>query len=251
MIAWLFDDSTPLPRPGGGDPELPGLVAAGGSLSTARLEEAYRLGIFPWYGPGQPVLWWSPDLRMVLPVQDFRLPRSLRKTLRRFLRTPGCEIRFDSALRRVIETCAASPREGQDGTWIVPEMVEAYVRWHEAGAVHSTETWVDGELVGGLYYVALGRMVFGESMFALRSDASKLALAALVAACRARGVAWIDCQQHTAHLASFGARELPRPAFERHLALTLGAEPVRDWTYDESHWACLDPTLTGPQHDPA
>jgi leucyl/phenylalanyl-tRNA--protein transferase len=201
-----------------------------------RLDEAYRKGIFPWYSPGQPVLWWSPDPRMVLPVAEFKLSPSLKKTLRRFLRTPGCEVRFDSAFRRVIEQCALTARAGQDGTWIVPAVVEAYAEWHAAGRVHSAETWIDGELVGGLYFVAIGRMLFGESMFSHRSDASKIALAALVAACRARGVPLIDCQQNTGHLASLGAREVPRTQFEAHLARTLGEPGIADWTYDEKHW---------------
>lgn len=240
MIIWV-DDGEPLPRPSANfDPDLPGLVAAGGVLSLARLEEAYRKGLFPWYGPGQPVLWWSPDPRMVLPVADFRLPQSLRKTLRRFLRTPGCALRFDSAFDAVIDACAGTPRAGQDGTWIVPAMVRAYADWHRGGRVHSVETWVDGQLVGGLYFVAIGRMVFGESMFSHWRDASKLALAGLVAACRARAVPWIDCQQHTRHLASFGAREVPRADFEQHLAQVLDGDEIVDWSYDPEHWHQLD-----------
>jgi leucyl/phenylalanyl-tRNA---protein transferase len=241
MLTWL-DERTPLPGTAAAlaaDSEAPGLVAAGGRLTVKRLDEAYRKGIFPWYSPGQPVLWWSPDPRMVLPVAEFKLSRSLRKALTRFLRSPGCEIRFDSAFRRVIESCALTPRDGQDGTWIVPAVVDAYDEWHRAGRVHSAETWVDGELVGGLYFVNIGRMVFGESMFSHRTDASKLALAALVAACRARGVPLIDCQQNTGHLASLGAREIPRSAFEAHLARTLGEPAPADWTYDEAHWRTL------------
>jgi leucyl/phenylalanyl-tRNA---protein transferase len=179
MLTWI-DDHTALPPARlalGADSDAPGLVAAGGRVTPARLEEAYRHGIFPWYGPGQPVLWWSPDPRMVLPVAEFRLSHSLRKTLRRFRRSAGCELRFDSDFRRVIEACAQTPRRGQEGTWIVPALLEAYVDWHEDGAVHSAETWIDGELVGGLYFVAIGRMCFGESMFAHRTDASKIALA--------------------------------------------------------------------------
>jgi leucyl/phenylalanyl-tRNA--protein transferase len=245
MVYWI-DERSALPRPGSVPEEVPGLVAAGGRLSPERLEEAYRQGLFPWFGPGQPVLWWSPDPRMVLEVADFRLARSLRKTLQRFLRTPGCAVRFDGDFRAVMQACAQTPREGQDGTWIVPAMVEAYVEWHRAGRAHSVETWVDGRLVGGLYFVSIGRMVFGESMFSHRTDASKLALAALVAACRARGVAWIDCQQHTGHLASLGAHEVPRAAFERHLSLALGAPDIADWTYDPAHWGLLDPRLEDP-----
>lgn len=245
-IAWI-DDDTPLPPTHLALPaqsEAPGLLAAGGTLNLARLEEAYSHGVFPWFGEGQPVLWWTLDPRMVLPVGEFRLTRSLRKTLARFVSTPGCEIRCDSAFREVIETCSRTPRRGQDGTWIVPAMVDAYCAWHAAGKAHSVETWIDGELVGGLYFVAIGRMVFGESMFSHATDASKLALAALVAACRARGVDWIDCQQHTGHLASMGAREVSRADFLAHLTLALGAPEIGDWTYDPAHWAHLDPRLT-------
>ena len=245
ILTWL-DEHTALPptsRALGPGSDAPGLVAAGGRIDVARLEEAYRKGIFPWYSPGQPVLWWSPDPRMVLPVAEFKLAPSLKKTLRRFLRTPGHAVRFDHDFRAVIEACAQTPREGQDGTWIVPAVLEAYCAWHRAGRVHSVETWVDGRLVGGLYFVAIGRMVFGESMFSRRTDASKIALAALVAACRARGVPLIDCQQHTAHLARLGAREIPRREFERHLAQVLppapGADSAGDWTYDERAWATL------------
>ena len=242
VITWLEDDDQPLPPSAlaqAGDAEAPGLLAAGGRLTIARLTEAYRHGVFPWYSEGQPVLWWSPDPRMVLPVAKFALSRSLRKTLARFVRTPGCEVRIDSALRAVIEACAGAPRAGQGGTWIVPEMVQAYCAWHAAGAVHSVETWIDGALVGGLYGVGLGRMFYGESMFARRSDASKIALAALVCFCRQHGVALIDCQQDTAHLASLGARSIARDAFERHLERATAAPPIRDWTYHLSMWRQL------------
>ena len=245
MLNWI-DDDTPLPSAhlalaAGSD--APGLVAAGGSVNVARLNEAYRNGIFPWYSPGQPVLWWSPDPRMVLPVASFKLSRSLAKTLRRFLRTPDSSLRFDSAFDRVIQSCAQTLREGQGGTWIVPAMQAAYSDWHRAGRVHSVETWAGDELVGGLYFVNIGRMCFGESMFSHRTDASKLALAALVAACAERGIEWIDCQQNTGHLASLGAREVPREQFLAHLTRTVGAGPVADWTYDESAWRHLDAGL--------
>jgi leucyl/phenylalanyl-tRNA--protein transferase len=251
VIAWLGDDDHTTPFPPthqalGPHSDAPGLLAAGGPLSIERLESAYRHGIFPWYSPGQPVLWWSPDPRMVLPVAQFRLHRSLKKALRAFLATPGCEIRFDSAFERVIAACASTPRDGQRGTWIVPALRRAYTDWHRAGRVHSVETWVDGRLVGGLYGVGIGRMFFGESMFAHATDASKIALAALVAFCRAQGIALIDCQQATTHLASLGAREMPRHEFERHLALVLGDEGPARWTYDRSHWAKLLPSATAP-----
>ena len=241
MLRWI-DDTLPLPPPEaalGEDSDAPGLVAAGGHVTPQRLLQAYRQGIFPWYSAGQPVLWWSPDPRMVLPVDGFKLSHSLRKTLRRFLRTPGCELRMDSAFEQVMQACAQTPREGQDGTWIVPEMLQAYSDWHSAGHVHSVETWIDGVLVGGLYFVAIGRMCFGESMFSHRTDASKIALAALVAGCRARGVALIDCQQNTAHLASLGAHERTRADFLTHVRQAVDEPLPRNWTYDEADWARL------------
>jgi leucyl/phenylalanyl-tRNA---protein transferase len=252
LLPWL-DDGAPLPPPAaalGPTSEAPGLVAASASVSLARLEEAYRCGIFPWYSPGQPVLWWSPDPRMVLPAAQFRLHPSLKKTLRRFLRTPGCELRFDHDFGGVITACAQTPREGQDGTWIVPAMVEAYTEWHRQGRVHSVETWVQGRLVGGLYFVNIGRMVYGESMFSHATDASKLALAALVAACRAHGVALIDCQQHTRHLASFGAFELPRNRFTEHVARASVAAAPACWTYDAAHWSLLFNEADAPAAEP-
>ena len=240
-LHWLADDDDAAPFPPtshalGADTDAPGLLAAGGRLSLARLEAAYRHGVFPWFSGGQPVLWWAPDPRMVLPVAEFKLSRSLKKTLTRFIRTPGCELRYDSAFEQVIAACATTPRDGQHGTWIVPPLQRAYAAWHRAGAAHSVETWVEGRLVGGLYGVGIGRMFFGESMFSHRTDASKIALAALVAFCRAHGIALIDCQQNTGHLASLGAREISRAEFERHLALSLGADGPPHWTYDVAHW---------------
>ena len=242
MITWLRDADEPLPDTHRALPlasDAPGLLAAGGELAPERLAEAYSKGVFPWFSEGQPVLWWSPDPRMVLWVDEFRLSRSLRKTVRRFARTPGCELRIDSAFRRVITACAQSPRDGQTGTWIVPEMIEAYCAWHALGHVHSFETWIDGELAGGLYGVSLGRMFFGESMFARRTDASKIALAALVCFCRGHGITLIDCQQHTRHLASLGARELRRVEFEAALTPRLREAPVGEWTYDPRLWRHL------------
>jgi leucyl/phenylalanyl-tRNA--protein transferase len=241
-LNWI-DDDDPLPptqRALGPDSDAPGLLAAGGRLTPRRLEEAYRRGIFPWFSPGQPVLWWSPDPRMVLPVAQFKVSRSLAKTLRRFVRGPGNELRTDSAFGRVIEACARTPRAGQAGTWIVPQMVAAYTEWHHRGRVHSFETWVDGQLAGGLYGVAIGRMFFGESMFAWASDASKVALAALVAFCRQHGVTLIDCQQNTGHLASMGAHEVSRNTFEQHLSRVSGEPDIADWTYDSRMWLQLE-----------
>ena len=143
----------------------PGLLAAGGALDVDSLQRAYASGIFPWFSEGQPILWWSTDPRMVLHTDEFRVRRSLRKTLARFIADPHCELRMDHAFDTVIRACAAAPRAGQSGTWIVPEMVQAYQAFHRAGFVHSVETWIDGELAGGLYCVNIGRAVFGESMF--------------------------------------------------------------------------------------
>ena len=241
MLNWV-DEHTPLPPTHlamGPRDEVPGLLAAGGRVTPQRLEEAYRMGVFPWFSPGQPTLWWSPDPRMVLPVAGFRISHSMRKTLRRFMRSTTCEVRVDSAFAQVIAACAQTPRNGQDGSWIVPAIVKAYTAWHRSGRVHSVETWVDGELVGGLYGVAIGRMFFGESMFSLRADASKIALCALIALCRHHGITLIDCQQNTGHLASMGAHEITRAAFEQHLALTLGAGDIDDWSYDGSMWQHL------------
>ena len=225
----------PVSQAWGRDSDAPGLLAAGGSLDVATLRQAYGHGIFPWFSEGQPILWWSPDPRMVLEVAQFRLHRSLRKTLRKFAMTAGCEIRFDTAFGQVIQACAGSPREGQDGTWIVPQMVQVYGELHRAGHAHSVETWIDGRLVGGLYCVALGRAVFGESMFAHATDASKIALAALVAFCRHHGIAMIDCQQNTRHLASLGAHEIPRVDFLRHIRAAQ-QEPGPRWQFDPLYW---------------
>ena len=251
MIHWLRGPDDPLPATGAALPlgsDAPGLLAAGGKPTPQRLTEAYSKGIFPWYSEGQPVLWWSPDPRMVLLTDEFRLSRSLRKAVRRFAASASCELRIDSAFRRVITACAHTLREGQEGTWIVPEMIEAYCEWHALGKAHSFETWIDGELVGGLYGIGLGRMFFGESMFAHRTDASKIAFAALVCFCREHRVPMIDCQQHTRHLESMGARELRRPEFEARLARSLGEPPIVDWTYDLRMWRHLGPAAedTGP-----
>jgi leucyl/phenylalanyl-tRNA--protein transferase len=215
VIAWL-DDDAPFPptcRALGPDSDAPGLLAAGGRLTVARLEAAYRRGIFPWYSRGQPVLWWSPDPRMVLPSAQFRLHRSLKKTLRSFLAQPGCELRFDSAFEQVIALCATTPRAGQRGTWIVPPLRRAYTEWHHAGGAHSIETWVDGRLVGGLYGIGIGRMFFGESMFTRVRDASKVALVQLARQLAAWNMPMIDCQMSTQHLASLGARDIRRSDF--------------------------------------
>lgn len=211
MIPWLApNDPFPPLELALRDPN--GLLAASGDLAPERLLDAYRQGIFPWFSEGEPVLWWSPDPRMVLFPVEFKISRSLRKTLNK----GHYEIRMDTAFREVMVACAA-PRKGQPGTWITPRIVAGYSALHEMGHAHSVETWMDGKLVGGLYGVALGRMFFGESMFTRVTDASKIALAHLMDFLRAHHFGLIDCQMNTAHLASFGAREIPRTEFSRRL----------------------------------
>ena len=192
--------------------EPDGLLAIGGGLEPARLLNAYRHGIFPWYSEGQPILWWSPDPRLVLFPERLHISRSLRKTLRR----GQFRITLDHAFPEVIRACAA-PRADGEGTWITPAMQAAYIRLHELGHAHSAEAWLQGELVGGLYGVAIGRMFFGESMFSRVSDASKAAFVHLVRQLAAWGFGPIDCQVHTAHLARLGAEAIPRADFIEYL----------------------------------
>ena len=218
----------------------PGVLAAGGALDVPTLKRAYSGGIFPWFSEGQPILWWSTDPRMVLFTDEFRLHRSLRKSLLRFADDPRCEIRIDSAFDAVIEACASSDRPGQSGTWIVPAMVKAYKELHQAGFAHSVETWMGGELAGGLYCVGLGQAVFGESMFTRVPDASKIALAALVAFCSNADIRIIDCQQNTQHLASLGAREISRSAFVARVAQNTAKPPPR-WRFEPVYWRELLP----------
>ena len=224
VIPWLraSDPFPPLER-ALDDPN--GLLAAGGTMDLPRLLDAYRRGIFPWSSEGQPLLWWSPDPRMVLFTAEFKPSRSLRRRLRdhRF------DVRIDTACDQVIAACA-EPREGQAGTWITPEIRKAYLELHREGYVHSVESWCAGELVGGLYGVTLGRVFFGESMFAREPDASKVALAHLVARLRALDVPLIDCQQETSHLASLGARPISRMRFAALLTeLIHSPGPPEGW----------------------
>jgi leucyl/phenylalanyl-tRNA---protein transferase len=236
-LPWL-DPGDPFPNAAEAWDEsqpAPGLLAAGGALDVDTLRRAYAGGIFPWFSEGQPILWWSTDPRMVLFTAEFRLHRSLRRTLSRFVADARCEVRFDHAFGRVIRACSSSPREGQSGTWIGPDMVQAYEALHAAGNAHSVETWIDGELAGGLYCVAIGQAVFGESMFTRVPDASKIALAALVAFCRRHGIECIDCQQNTRHLASLGAREIPRAQFVAQVSQRL-AKPAPRWHFEPVYW---------------
>ncbi len=218
----------------------PGLLAAGGALDVPTLLAAYSATVFPWFSEGEPILWWSPDPRMVLDVQRLRLRRSLRQAIRRFRADATCAVRIDTAFDHVIAACAGAPRLGQHGTWIGPEMQAAYRALHTAGHAHSVETWIGGRLVAGLYVVAIGGAVFGESMFTEVSDGSKIALAALVAFARQHGLPLIDCQQNTRHLAFMGAAEMPRAEFARQVA-RLAAEPAPAWRFEPVYWNALLP----------
>lgn len=224
----LLTGHTPFPPLASALAEPNGLLAVGGELSVERLLDAYAHGIFPWYGEGDPLLWWSPDPRMVLFPGELKVSRSLRKVLR----ARRYEIRTDNNFRRVMEACAA-PRRGQDGTWIGREIIDAYCRLHDLGLAHSVESWIDGELAGGLYGVALGRMFYGESMFSRRTDASKIAFVHLVRQLQRWQFGMIDCQMKTDHLASLGAREIERDTFARHLAGLVNQPALMGrWEFD-------------------
>jgi leucyl/phenylalanyl-tRNA---protein transferase len=237
LLPWLEPGQTfpPASQAWGTKSPVPGLLCAGNDLRVDTLQSAYAQGIFPWYSEGQPPLWWSPDPRMVLHVDEFRVHPSLKKTLRNFAKNPLSEIRIDSAFEEVIRACSSSPREGQSGTWIVPEMIDAYIEFHRAGFAHSVETWTDGRLIGGLYCVNIGQAVFGESMFHRATDGSKIALCALVALCRHHHMPLIDCQQNTHHLASLGAREISRTVFVNNVtSLTSRLGPA--WVFEPVYW---------------
>ena len=212
MIPWLgnADDFPPLDS---ALSEPNGLLCAGGDLTPSRLLQTYAKGIFPWYSPGEPILWWSPSPRMVLYPGEFRISHSLRKTLRK----KSYRVRLDTSFKSVIRACANTRRIGQAGTWITPEIQAAYVRLHELGYAHSVETWIDERLAGGLYGIAIGKMFYGESMFAHVTDASKIALAHLMRFLDEQQFGLIDCQMNTAHLTSLGAREIPRDDFIEQL----------------------------------
>ncbi|KAF3996388.1 leucyl/phenylalanyl-tRNA--protein transferase [Glaciimonas immobilis] len=233
MIPWLEID-TPFPDVSEALSEAdgaPGLLAAGANLSPQRLLNAYRHGIFPWFSENQPILWWSTDPRMVLQTDRFKISPSLRKTLKKIHRST-CErrwqIRFDFAFEQVMRACAA-PRRDSQGTWISEQIVEGYRALHHLGYAHSAEVWLDGKLVGGAYGVSIGRMFYGESMFARVPDASKIALAYLVHFLRQNGVRMIDCQQETPHLASLGATPISRDAFMHHLQEAIQYPQIRNW----------------------
>jgi leucyl/phenylalanyl-tRNA--protein transferase len=232
MIPWL-EPNTPFPDVSEAlTIDAPGLLAAGADLSPQRLLSAYKHGIFPWFSEGQPILWWSTDPRMVLRTDEFHVSDSLRKTLRKIerSRTGGgrWQVRFDSAFESVMRACAA-PRKDGPGTWISSEIIAGYTGLHKLGYAHSSEVWLDGELVGGAYGVCIGHMFYGESMFARVTDASKVALAYLVAFLRSQGVQMVDCQQETGHLASLGAAPIPRSRFLQHLRAAIREPAITRW----------------------
>lgn len=225
MIPWL-EAETPFPPIVQALRDPNGLLAAGADLSPQRLISAYRQGIFPWFNAGDPILWWSPDPRMVLLPDQLRISRSLAKTLRH----ANYSVRLDTAFDQVIAACAVAPRAGQSGTWIVPAMQAAYLRLHALGYAHSVETWREGKLIGGLYGIAIGGAFFGESMFSRVTDASKIALAHLCKHLIAREFGIIDCQMETTHLKSFGARPIPRDDFLARVASRVAAgDPPGKW----------------------
>jgi leucyl/phenylalanyl-tRNA--protein transferase len=233
MIPWLEGDQ-PFPPLVNALTYPNGLIAVGADLSPKRLLDAYRQGIFPWYSRDEPIMWWSPDPRMVLIPSELKVSRSLAKTLR----NRNHEIRFDSAFDAVLQGCAsrgAAHGAAASGTWITDEMRAAYLQLHELGYAHSAETWIDGKLAGGLYGVAIGRMFYGESMFTRVRDASKIAMVHLVRRLQRRGCGMIDCQMHTAHLASLGARAIARAEFSRRLQelVNYAATPTK-WNAPEA-----------------
>lgn len=224
----LLSLSDPFPPADHALDEPNGLLAAGGGLGVARLIEAYARGIFPWFSDGDPVLWWCPDPRMVLPTRGVHVSRSLRRRLRK----RDYEITMDRAFTDVLHACAA-PRRGESGTWLVPTMIRAYERLYVAGAAHSIEIWIDGTLAGGLYGVGLGRMFFGESMFTRQTDASKIAIVALAMQLARWEFPLIDCQMRTTHLESLGALELTRRQFVREVDRLVRQPPVPSpWEVD-------------------
>jgi len=237
MPIYMLTDELRFPPPEGASAE--GIVAVGGDFRPERLLLGYAQGIFPWPSEGLPLLWFSPDPRFVLEPARVHVPRSLRKRLRK----DTYEIRFDSAFSQTIRACAATRRPGQRGTWIIDDLVEGYEALHALGFAHSIEAWEGGKLVGGLYGVGLGRMFFGESMFAHRPDASKCAFAMLMAQLVAWDFALVDCQVHTEHLERFGAEEWPRERFLKTLRASIGAETRRGrWSLEldiEAALACL------------
>ncbi|GMR09063.1 MAG: leucyl/phenylalanyl-tRNA--protein transferase [Gammaproteobacteria bacterium] len=220
---WLREDdnSTPFPPAGSALSDPNGLLAIGGSLTVERLLMAYKNGIFPWYNHDQPIMWWAPDPRTVLYTDELKIARSLRKTIRKNI----FSVSFDRCFRDVMQACAA-PRKDDNSTWIHHAMLDAYCRLHDLGYAHSVEVWHENKLVGGLYGVAIGRMYYGESMFSLVSDASKVGFAFLIRQLQSWGFTLVDCQIHTAHLQSLGARIIPRERFLSDIREYQQQQPV-------------------------
>ncbi len=227
MPVYRLADSPAFPPAAHAEPS--GLLAVEGDLSPDRLLAAYRNGIFPWYNEGEPILWFSPDPRMVLRAGEMRVPRSVRRNIR----SQPFELRLDTAFEEVIRRCAVSPRPDQDGTWITADMIDAYIRLHELGYAHSAEAWLGGRLVGGAYGVSLGATFSGESMFFEVTGASQAALVALVSQLERWGIDLVDCQTHTPHFARIGATQWPRADFLSALAAAM-EKPTRqgEWTFD-------------------
>jgi leucyl/phenylalanyl-tRNA--protein transferase len=224
MIPWITDRFPPADK---AMTSPNGLLAAGGDLSATRLLDAYAQGIFPWFNEGEPILWWSPDPRMVLLPDQFKASHSLQKVLR----NANYQVTFDRAFEQVMRCCAA-PREGANGTWISRDIIAAYCKLHRFGDAHSVEVWIDKKLVGGLYGVAIGKMFYGESMFSNVSNGSKIALAHLAKQLARWQFGMIDCQMATSHLASLGAHEIPRGKFIEHLQELIHCEPQTPWQFD-------------------
>ncbi len=221
MPVYQLIDDLIFPSPENAEPD--GLLAVGGDLSSERVLLAYQMGIFPWYSERQPILWWSPNPRMILEPGNFHVSRRLRQTLKK----APFKVTFDRAFAKVIRACASVQRRDQDGTWITPEMQQAYIRLHKQGYAHSVESWLEGELVGGVYGVSLGRCFFGESMFFYRTDASKVALTALIERLKAWDFSMLDAQMTTRHLMTLGAKEITRRVFLKRLREALGFPTIR------------------------
>lgn len=217
----LKQDNLSFPEPENALNEPNGLLAVGGDLSLERLLTAYKLGIFPWYEAGQPILWWSPDPRMVLFPNDLHISRSLKKTLKK----QEYKVTLNQNFSAIIIACSKQRNKNRVGTWITDEMQQAYIALHKAGFAHSVETWLDNKLVGGLYGIALGEIFFGESMFALQNNASKVAFIHLVRSLKKQGFKLIDCQVRSEHLASLGAKEIKRKEFMHYLYENINTIP--------------------------
>lgn len=230
MIPWLNIEMPfpPVTKALSKEQGAPGLLAAGADLSVGRLLDAYRHGIFPWFLDGEPIFWWSPDPRMVLYTDQFKLSKSLKKSLSQFAKDPHVEFKFNSAFEAVMRACS-QPRSKEGGTWISEQMICAYTELHRRGYAHSSEVWMNGELVGGAYGVCIGRMFYGESMFSRISNASKIALAQLVFFLRSQNVKMIDCQQETAHLTSLGAVPISRNDFIDWIEQAVLQPSITEW----------------------